>query len=135
MDDLRKAQASSGKSMVLPVDGNGNNIEEIMKEIAGKVLQEAMPDLMQQMGATERNPIMQGSSGIVLPLCTFIISASYQGLPIMRDKAYLCGPLCLCAVLGWVGFLCAGLGWGGLYGVLCCWKFKLFQESFFLCEF
>ena len=69
MEQLRKAQASGGgKAMVLPVDANGNNIEDIMKEIAGNVLQEAMPDLMQQMGASERNPIMQASSGTLLPL-------------------------------------------------------------------
>ena len=72
MDELRKAQANgSSKSMVLPVDANGNNIEDIMKEIAGNVLQEAMPDLMQQMGASERNPIMQASSGVFLPLISF----------------------------------------------------------------
>lgn len=66
MEELRKAQAS-GKSMVLPVDADGSNIEDIMKEIAGNVLQEAIPDLMQHMGvmAAERNPIMQASSGVV----------------------------------------------------------------------
>lgn len=68
MEELRKAQASgsgtvSGNSMILPVDANGSNIEDIMKEIAGNVLQEAMPDLMHQMGASERNPIMQASAG------------------------------------------------------------------------
>ena len=74
MDELRRAQAnSSGKSMVLPLDANGNNIEDIMKEIAGNVLQEAMPDLMHQMGASERNPIMQASSGTLLSLCSRII--------------------------------------------------------------
>ena len=63
MEELRKAQAN-GKSVDLPVNANGKNIEEIMKELAGNVLQEAMPDLMQQMGAADRNPIMQVPTGM-----------------------------------------------------------------------
>ena len=99
MDELRKAQANgSGKSMVLPVDANGNNIEDIMKEIAGNVLQEAMPDLMQQMGASERNPIMQASSGILLPLCNHIIRGPAQGLPLCVEETDLLVPVSLCGV-------------------------------------
>ena len=62
MEELRKAQVN-GKSEV-PVDANGNNVQDIMKELIGNVVQEAMPQLMQQMGTAETNPIMQVSPGM-----------------------------------------------------------------------
>ena len=63
MEELRKAQGN-GKSMEVPVDANGNNIQDIMKELIGNVVQEAMPQLMQHMGTADTNPIMQLSPGV-----------------------------------------------------------------------
>ncbi len=49
---------------VVPVDADGNTVQEYMHQLAGSVLNQAMPELMQQMGAADRNPIMQAASGL-----------------------------------------------------------------------
>jgi len=38
------------------------------------VLNQAMPELMQQMGAADRNPIMQAASGLFPVFCLIFIS-------------------------------------------------------------
>lgn len=61
VDALRKAHANGQLEGVAPVDADGNSVQEYMQQLAGNVLQQAMPELMQQMG--DRNPIMQAASG------------------------------------------------------------------------
>ncbi|KAL0042671.1 hypothetical protein WJX79_007465 [Trebouxia sp. C0005] len=61
VDALRKAHANGQLEGVVPVDADGNTVQEYMQQLAGSVLNQAMPELMQQMG--DRNPIMQAASG------------------------------------------------------------------------
>ncbi|DBB05907.1 TPA: hypothetical protein ACH3X3_009907 [Trebouxia sp. C0006] len=61
MDALRKAHANGQLEGVVPIDADGNTVQEYMQQLAGSVLNQAMPELMQQMG--DRNPIMQAASG------------------------------------------------------------------------
>ena len=68
MDALRKAHANGQLEGVVPLDADGNTIQEYMNQLAGSVLNQALPDLMHQIGATDRNPIMQAASGIASPL-------------------------------------------------------------------
>ena len=68
VDALRKAHANGQLEGVAPVDADGNSVQEYMQQLAGNVLQQAMPELMQQMG--DRNPIMQAASGL-FRLCCF----------------------------------------------------------------
>ena len=62
MDALRKAHANGQLEGVVPIDADGNTVQEYMQQLAGSVLNQAMPELMQQMG--DRNPIMQAASGL-----------------------------------------------------------------------
>ncbi len=62
VDALRKAHANGQLEGVVPVDADGNTVQEYMQQLAGSVLNQAMPELMQQMG--DRNPIMQAASGM-----------------------------------------------------------------------
>ena len=62
MDALRKAHANGQLEGVMPIDADGNTVQEYMQQLAGSVLNQAMPELMQQMG--DRNPIMQAASGL-----------------------------------------------------------------------
>lgn len=68
MDALRKAHANGQLEGVVPIDADGNTVQEYMQQLAGSVLNQAMPELMQQMG--DRNPIMQAASGL-FRLCCF----------------------------------------------------------------
>lgn len=63
VDALRKAHANGQLEGVVPVDADGNTVQEYMHQLAGSVLSQAMPELMQHMGAADRNPIMQATSG------------------------------------------------------------------------
>ncbi len=72
MDALRKAHANGQLEGVVPVDADGNTVQEYMHQLAGSVLNQAMPELMQQMG--DRNPIMQAASGLFQGFCFIFIS-------------------------------------------------------------
>ncbi|DBA90259.1 TPA: hypothetical protein ACH3X1_003551 [Trebouxia sp. C0004] len=61
VDALRKAHANGQLDGVVPSDADGSTVQEYMHQLAGSVLNQAMPELMQQMG--DRNPIMQAASG------------------------------------------------------------------------
>ncbi len=69
MDALRKAHANGQLEGVVPVDADGNTVHEYMQQLAGSVLNQAMPELMQQMG--DRNPIMQAASGLFQNCASF----------------------------------------------------------------
>jgi len=79
VDALRRAHANGQLGGVVPVDADGNTVQEYMHQLAGSVLNQAMPELMQQMGAADRNPIMQAASGLFPVFCLIFISFLFFG--------------------------------------------------------
>jgi len=67
VEALQKAYANGQLEGAVPVDADGNSVQDIVKQLAGSVLNEAMPELLQHMGAADRNPIMQATSGTSFP--------------------------------------------------------------------
>lgn len=62
IEALRSAQAKQ-QSGELPVNENGDTIQDIVQELAGKALKQALPEILEHIGAADRNPIMQATSG------------------------------------------------------------------------